>query len=300
MILFWVICIVMIAIALAFVLPPLLQRDDKNAQQEDSGRQAANVAVYRDQIAELQREMENGIVSPEQYQEDRDALERRLLQDVAAPGEAVPGKEKTAGASRRFAYALAVGLPVIAIALYLGVGKLDAMSASPSPTEPAPAAAPSSPMVSGQPSQEQIEANVAVLAKRLEQSPDDLQGWMMLARSYSSMEKYNEAAAAYGKATALKTDDADLWANYAFAAAMANGRRLQGQPQDLINKALQVDPQNLRALQLAGSAAFEVKNYQLAIEYWERLSRKTPPDSEVGRALAEQIAEARTLSGAGK
>ncbi|MEO8434984.1 MAG: c-type cytochrome biogenesis protein CcmI [Pyrinomonadaceae bacterium] len=299
MIIFWVTCIVLVVIALAFVLPPLLQ-PDKNAQQEDSGRQAANVAVYRDQIAELRREMENGIVSPEQYQEDRDALERRLLQDVADPDEAGTEKGKTAGASRPFAYAFAIGLPVIAVALYLVVGKLDAMSASPSPTEPAQTAAPVSPMVNGQPSQEQIEANVATLAKRLEQKPGDLQGWMMLARSYSSMEKYNEAAGAYAKATALKTDDADLWADYAFAAAMANGRRLEGQPSDLINKALKVDPENLKALQLAGTAAFEVKNYQLAIQYWERLSRKTPPDSEVGQALSRRIDEARALSRAGK
>lgn len=300
MITFWITCIVLVVIALAFILPPLLQRDDKNTQQEDSGRQAANVAVYRDQIVELQREMENGIVSPEQYQEDRDALERRLLQDVAVPEAGGAGKEKSGGATRSFAYALAIGIPVVAVALYLMVGKLDAMSASPSSTEPAQTAAPVGPMMNGQPSQEQIEANVAALAKRLEQSPGDLQGWMMLARSYSSMEKYNEAAAAYAKATALKTDDASLWTDYAFAAAMANGRRLEGQPSDLVNKALKIDPENLKALQLAGSAAFEVKNYQLAIQYWERVIRKMPPDSEVGQVLSRRIDEARTLSQAGK
>src|SRR5688572_10618053 len=264
MIIFWVTCIVLVAIALAFILPTLLQRDDKNTRQEDGGRRAANVAVYRDQIAELQREMENGIVSPEQYQEDRDALERRLLQDVAVPDSAGTVNGKSTGATRGIAYALAIGIPVIAVALYLLLGKLDAMSASPSPTESAQTAAPVSPMVNGQPSQKQIEANVAALAKRLEQSPDDLQGWTMLARSYSSMEKYSEAAAAYAKATALKTDDAVLWADQAFATAMANGRRLEGQPTDLINKALEADPENLKALQLAGSAAFEVKNYPLA------------------------------------
>ena len=296
MIVFCVTCLVLVAIALAFILPTLLQRDDKNTRQEDSGRRAANLAVYRDQIAELQREMENGIVSPEQYQEDRDALERRLLQDVAIPDEVAAGDKKTQGTSRGFAYALAIGIPVIAVALYLLVGKLDAMSASPSSTAPPQTAAPLGPMVNGQPSQEQIEANVASLAKRLEQSPEDLQGWMMLARSYSSMEKYSEASGAYAKVTALNSNDADLWADYAFAAAMANGRRLAGQPTDLINKALKVDPENLKALQLAGSAAFEVKNYQLAIQYWERVLRKMPPDSEVGQVLSRRIDEARTLS----
>jgi cytochrome c-type biogenesis protein CcmH len=110
------------------------------------------------------------------------------------------------------------------------------------------------------------------------------------------MEKYSEASAAFAKATALKPDDADLLASYAFALAMANGRRLAGQPAELLRQALKVDPENPKALQLAGSAAYEARNYQGAITYWVKLQQKTPPDSELGRALVEQIAEARKLA----
>ncbi len=106
----------------------------------------------------------------------------------------------------------------------------------------------------------------------------------MLARSYSSMERFGEAAGAYAKATELTPNDADLWAEYAFASAMASGRSLEGKPMELIEQALKVDPENAKALQLAGSAAFQAKDYKKAVGYWERVLKQVPPDSEVGRA----------------
>lgn len=309
MILFGLICLVLIAIALAFVLPPLRQSADTKPSVDDGSRKEANVAVYRDQIAELEADLNNGIIDPEQYQEDREALERRLLDDVALAedSETVAGDviaPTTARPGRSLAFSIALAIPLVAIALYLSIGNPKALSlasgsSSPVAESPNPAG-PRSPMVDGRPSQQQIEANVASLAKRMEQSPNDVQGWIMLARSYASLEKYHEAAGAYAKATALKPDDADLWADYAFATAIANDRRLQGPALALVNKALAVDPENPKALQLAGSAAFEVKDYQRAIEYWQRLSQKAPPDSEMGRELAERIAEAKQLSGGTK
>ena len=294
MITFWLVSAFFVVIALAFILPPLLQGREKNQEEDDAERKQANLAVYRDQIAEMERDLENGIVNPEQYRQDRDELERRLLEDVSPKRGGEPVPVKAGSASRALVYGIAVGIPVAAIALYLTLGNPNAISAS--STAPSPAAGPMSPSANGQRTQQQIEANVASLAKRLEQNPGDVQGWMMLARSYSSMERFNDASAAYAKAAALKTDDANLWAEYAFAMAMANGQSLQGQPLELINKALQVDPENPKALQLAGSAAFEVKNYQQAINYWQRVLQKTSPESEVGQAIAERIAEARTLA----
>lgn len=120
----------------------------------------------------------------------------------------------------------------------------------------------------------------------------------MLARSYSSVEKFSEAAGAYAKVTELKPNDADLWAEYAFATAMAGGESLAGRPMELINRALKVDPENAKALQLAGSAAFEAKDYKKAIDYWERVLKQVPPNSEVGQAITERINEAKTLASA--
>ena len=291
MILFWVICALLIVIALAFVLPPVLQRSQETKTKTDDERRQANIAVYRDQLSELEADLRNGIIGEEQFAQDRDEIERRLLEDTAQTGS-----KKTAPATvnaRGTAYVLGFSIPFIAIIFYLNVGEPNLIE-NPAVVSSPPTATAAGPM---ERSQEQIEANVEKLAKKLESNPNDAQGWTMLARSYSSMEKFSEAAGAYAKATDLTPRDADLWSEYAFATAMASGRSLQGKPMELINHALQVDPENAKALQLAGSAAFEAKDYKKAVDYWQRVLKKVPADSEVGKAITGRINEAKTLAG---
>lgn len=289
MILFWVICALLIVIALAFVLPPLLQRSDDPEVVSDEERKQANIAVYRDQLSELEADLRNGIVAEDQYAQDRDEIERRLLEDT------VTTRSKKGAApidARSTAYLLGFGLPLVAIIFYLKVGEPERI------TNPAPVGAPPSAESSAPPerTQAQIDANVAKLAERLKSNPNDAQGWTMLARSYSSMEKYSEAADAYAKATELNPKDADLLAEYAFTAGMAGGKTLEGKPTELINRALKVDPENPKALQLAGSAAFQAKDYNKAIEYWQRVLKKVPPGSEVAETINARINEAKSLA----
>ena len=294
MILFWVIAAVMVAIAWAFVLPPLLAAAE--GQPADESKES-NVSVYRDQLAELEADLRNGIIAADQYQQDRDAIERRMLEDVSAT-EGRAATTAPANSDRRPAYAIAVAIPVLALVLYLQIGNPGLKPQGRPEPPPEPAAAESS-QTDSQTGQRNIEANVAALAKRLEQNPKDVQGWTMLARSYTNMEKYKEASDAYAKATALKSDDADLWADYAFTMAMANGQHLQGKPQELLAKALQLDPDNAKGLELAGSAAFETKKYKQAIEYWQRLLAKTPAGSELAQTITRRIDQAKSLAGSG-
>ena len=291
MILFWVICALLIVIALAFVLPPALQRPEESSVVADDERKQANIAVYRDQLSELDADLRNGIVAEDQYAQDREEIERRLLEDTATTRT-----KKTGGAApinaRNTAYLLGIGLPLVAIVFYMTIGEPDRI------TNPAPVGGPPSAASAAPPerTQEQIEANVAKLAQRLQSNPNDAQGWAMLARSYSSMEKYSDAANAYAKATEINAKDADLWAEYAFATGMAEGRSLEGKPTELINRALKVDPENPKALQLAGSAAFQAKDYKKAIDYWQRVLKKVPPGSEVAETINARINEAKTLA----
>ncbi len=290
---FWVICAAFILFALAFILPPVLQRSDESERESEDERRNANIAVYRDQLAELEADLRNGIIGQEQYAQDRDEIERRLLDDTSA----VKIKPKTVSASARStAYAIALGLPVAAIVFYLNVGNPKAVTNEAEPTRP-PGARGSAP---AERTQEQIEANVAALAKRLQENPNDAQGWTMLARSYASMERFGEAAGAYAKATQLSPNDADLWAAYAFVTAMASGRSLEGRPTELIEKALQVDPENVSALQLAGGAAFQAKDYKRAITYWERVLKQIPPNSQEAQLITARLNEAKTLAGTNK
>lgn len=283
MITFWVGCAILAAIALAFLLPPLLAPSSKTNQPPTRDAKEANINVYQDQLRELDTDLKHGIIAPEQYEQDRDELERRLLEDVSASSEN-PSQQVGASHGRSAAYALALGLPVLAVILYLQIGSPNVATQAQSSAQPA----------AGDFTQQRIEANVAALAQRLEQNPNDLQGWKMLGRAYLTLERYSEASSAYGKATELKQDDAELWVDYAIAVAMAQGQRLQGRPVELIERALQVDPANTKALELAGNAAFESRDYQRAIGYWERVLKGLPPNSEASASIEKKINEART------
>ena len=297
MMLFWLVCALLIIIAFAFVLPTALQRNDKSRRAIADERKLANIAIYRDQLSELEADLKNGIVSQEQHALDRDEIERRLLDDT---GGAAPATRKAAtatapAASRGTAYAIAFTLPLAAVIFYWQIGNPDGITGTPRVVAPAPPAE-----STAQRSQAQIEANVAKLAERLKTNPNDADGWKMLARSYTEMSRFGEAAGAYAKATELRPDDADLWADYAYVSALASGRRLEGQPTEFINHALKLDPENIKALELAGLAAFQSKNYTKAIEYWERVMTKIPPDSEVGQTIQQRINEAKTLAAGAK
>jgi cytochrome c-type biogenesis protein CcmH len=109
--------------------------------------------------------------------------------------------------------------------------------------------------------------------------------------------RFPEAAAAYEKAVALLPADAQLLADYADALAMSQGQKLEGQPLEIIKRALKTDPANLKALALAGTAAFERKDYPGAVGYWEKVVQAAPADSEFARSIGNSLEEARVLAG---
>jgi cytochrome c-type biogenesis protein CcmH len=138
-------------------------------------------------------------------------------------------------------------------------------------------------------SPEQINAMVAKLAERMQANPDDMQGWLMLARSYKTMGRYEDAAAAYGKAEKVIDDDPELLASYAETLAMASGKGLKGKPAQLIARALKLDPKQPHALFLAGAAAMEAGDKKQGIAYWEALLPQVEPGSEIDQLLRSGI-----------
>ena len=287
MLTFWIIAALFILFALWFVLPPLLE---KSAADDTDDLRAANVLIYQDQFKEMEADLKNGLVSEDQYQQDKEELERRLLEDIKAPD--VESSKSSAG-TRNFAYGVGMAIPVGVIALYFLIGNPKGLFPSLASAELAsPSTQQGAPM-----SNQQIAANVEKLAKRLEQNPNDAQGWLMLARSYTLMERFADAASAYEHATALNANDATIWADYAEASAMANGQRLAGKPTEAINRALQIDPKNQKALDLAGSAAYQAGDYKKAIDYWQKLLNELPAGSEELRTVSDQIAKAKQEAG---
>jgi len=275
---FWSIAALLAAVALAFVLPALLgRRRASGAATAD----AANVAIHRDQLKELDADLAAGTLSPEQRDEARREIEQRLLDDLRA-GD---GTRASPASGRRTGMAVAAALPVAALLLYLAVGNPAAL-------------APGTASRDGHSiTREQIEGMVERLAERMKENPDDVKGWTMLGRSYAVLDRHAEAAAAYVNAVKRSEPDAQLLADYADALAMAQGRNLRGEPERLIAQALQVDPRNVKALLLAGTVAFQDKKFKDAIAYWERILTVVPPESEIADSARDSIADARALAG---
>ena len=263
--------------ALSFVVMPLLRRRGANRVS----RSGLNLAVYRDQLRELDADVRAGTLSAEQYEKAKQELEARMLEDVDA-GDVAANAPKP---ERITAIMLGLALPLCAVALYLVVGNPAALTPEVANSS-AHAVTP-----------QQLEGMVQKLAARLESNPEDAEGWFMLARSYSVLGRFDKSAAAYAEAVKRLPEDAQLLADYADALAMAQGQRLAGEPEKLIERALRKDPNNVKALALAGSAAFERKDYAKAVSYWERTLPLASGDPEFTRSVNASLAEARSLGG---
>jgi cytochrome c-type biogenesis protein CcmH len=250
-----------------------------------------NAAVYRDQLAELDAALAEGAIAPDHHVQAREAVRGRLAQDLgnSTPTVAVAVVGRSA-ATRWTAGVIGVGVPIAAALLYLALGNPAALLAQPSAD-----------VVAGDSAHglqsPQIAAMVERLATRLADNPDDIEGWVMLARSYSALGRFEEAGRAYAQAITISPDDPALLADAADVVAMAQGRRFDGEPDRLIAWALTKDPRHVKALALAGTAAFNRKDYNRAIGYWTRIREQALPDSDMAASIDASIAQARQLAG---
>jgi len=271
---FWAISGLFVTGALLFIVPPLL------AQRERIrfSRNATNLAIYRDQMRELDADLAAGKLAPAEHGKARAELEARLLEDVDAAG----AEARAPRGGRRSAVAVGVAVPLAALAIYFAVGAPDALA--PRPGQPPMAA-------------HEFEGMVNKLAARLRENPEDAEGWAMLGRSYAVLGRFPEAVDAYAEAAQREPRDAQLLADFADALAMARGRKLQGEPEKLVLRALQVNPDNLKALALAGTAAFERQDFRRATGYWQRMLPLVPPDSRDAQIIRDNVAQATQLAG---
>ena len=278
MTLFWALAAALTAAALAFLLPPLLRL--RTAAPDD--RVAANAAIYREQLEELAADLQRGAIGKEEFERASREIERRIVAEHAAGGPQAAQYRPLLAA----AIAIGLGLPLLAGVGYWKLG-------NPEGLQNVATAADEAHKLTGA----QMEALVERLAERMEQSPDNAEGWALLGRSLNALGRHERAAAAYAKAAQLLPQNADILADYADALAMARGRNLEGEPFALVKRALAADPDHVKALALAGTAEFERRNYPGAIAYWERILKVVPPDSEFTRSVIGSIAEARELAG---
>ena len=284
MTMFWVLALLLLLVALAILLVPLLRA--RAADDTAASRTASNLTVYRDQLAELDADLAAGTIDRAQWEAATADLQRGLIEDESAGEEVALGPPRRAlGAT----IAIVALMPVTVLLVYLAVGNPNALN--PVQAQASQASAPH------QLSPEQIESMVARLAQRLDANPDDLEGWIMLARTYLALGKTGEAVGAFAKAEKRFPKDAQLLADYADSLALAQGRNFNGKPEELIMRALKADSNNVKALALAGTVEFEKRDFRRAADYWKRILPLLPPDSNMLESVRGNIKEAESLLG---
>ncbi|MDO8346406.1 MAG: c-type cytochrome biogenesis protein CcmI [Rugosibacter sp.] len=238
-----------------------------------------NTTIHRDRLAELDRDRASGVLAAADYAEAHEELQRQLLDDTA-PIEHAAAPESNAH-RHGIVIALALLLPVSAVGLYALLGTPAALVAETARTQPGAT---------------EMEALVTQLAQKMEKNPDDPQGWVMLARSYKALGRWEEAERAFARIPQVVAQDAALLADRAEVLAQHAGS-FEGQPRALLAQALRLDANATQALLLSGVDAFENKRYAVAIGHWQRLLKVIEPGSENAKPIEAAIARARERLG---
>ena len=268
------------------------------------------------QRAQLEALIDSGVLTGEAAGQARDRLEAQIaaadspaVADVGvgvgidgggggggAAAATLPPAPGAAAAAERASPRLLLGLLVFVLlfgmAGYAWLGNPAGLAVAPG--EPAAVQAESGPQM---PSQADFEAMTERLAERLKTTPDDVEAWTMLGRLYNLLERYPQALQAFRQVLALQPQAAQAHADVAEALAMVNDRKLDGEPEQLIKHALVLDPDNAKALGLAGTLAFERGDAATAAGHWERALKATPSGSDMANRLRLAVDEARKSAG---
>lgn len=247
------------------------------AKESATSRRQMNAAIYREELDKLEADRLSGVVDSANYEQVHAEMRQRLFQDTDEADDLA-----VLGSPKKTMVGISIFVVILSTGLYFGLGDVfriaDMNDAKPM-------------------AQEGVEKMVAEFAAKMEKEPDNLKGWAMLARSYRILGRNADAEKAYVRAGSFVDSDPQLLADYAdVLAANANGN-FAGKPLQLINKALALDPNNLLALWLSGTADFNAQNYKAAVQSWEKLAKQLPADSNEARTIAESIAEARSKGG---
>ncbi|WP_312434415.1 c-type cytochrome biogenesis protein CcmI [Achromobacter sp.] len=281
----WLIVLALLLATLLCLVPPLLRRTPAAETASD----ASVRAFYLAQREQLRRDLDNGALSPQAHARADEELQRDLLQDLAMrrdPRARLGGQRAGIAA----ACVLTVAVPVAAVLLYGQLGNPRAAATIAMSPAPEPHA---------QDADNDMALAINALAQRLRASPDDADGWYMLARSYETLGRYNDAIAAYQEVLRLAPGQPLVLADLADALLSAR----QGQPDAdsvaAVAQALQAEPDQPKALALAGMMALRRGDAAEALTHWERLQKLLPADSEAARQIQTNIAQARAMATGG-
>lgn len=268
---FWALALALVLATLAALVVPLVR---SRSRREGPAADDASAAVYRDQKRQLDADFAAGAISAE----ERDATEGEIVARLGAELSAASGATPASAGRAPWIVAIVIVaiVPAAALVAYLALGNpqaLDAGAARQRMTD------------------SEVVSMVERLAQRMKENPSDPQGWLLLGRSWSALQRYQESADAYAEAVKRMPGNADALADWADALAMAQGRKLAGKPTEIIGQALAADPTHPKSLALAASAAMERGDDKSAVRYWKALLAVVPPGSEDAQGIQATIAQ---------
>ncbi len=274
---FWIIAIIMMALALAFLLPALRKKstvivDDRREQ---------NIIIAKQQLAELEVEHKEGNIEPDAYESAKSELEQALYDDLEGSGKTVI-KDTNTTETRYGLIFTALFVPLLAIGLYNLIGKQEAIAQS-SMKHPD--------NMTQEEKRTSISDMLSKLENKLKDEPNNIEGWLMLGRSYMVVDRNDDALKAYTKAADLAPDSANALLQIADGIATVKEGDLTGKPETLVLKALQKEPENIMALWLAGMAAKQRGVNAQALQHWTKLEPILDPTSEERRKVRLLITE---------
>lgn len=280
--------VVLVAIALLFVVPALLRKNQPITDQYDD----FNVAIAKDRLKELKLQRDAGEITETVYQQMHDELESTLAIDLSNQSMSA-NTEKPSVAPKAKLTAIIVGLfvPVLAVFVYAQLGDFNAATGVAVKSVEIPAGEDGRPQMT-------IEEAIAKLEQRLEAEPENPDGWFMLAKTYMSIQQYQKSASAYEKVIALVGDDIQLLLGYADALAMSEGGKLTGKAKPVLDNVMKLAPNSPTVLWMAGTAESQQGNYKEALIFWYKLKPMLDAEPEAQRQLSQLIQGAESQLGA--
>ncbi|MBU6467815.1 MAG: c-type cytochrome biogenesis protein CcmI [Betaproteobacteria bacterium] len=262
--------IITAAVLLVIIMAVLFWVTRRQSRVNDNQR-ALNIAVYRDQLAELQEELKAGSMAQEDFEQASSEIQRRLLEDTAEQHALTENKT-----DRRWIWGAIVLIPILSVSFYLWRGHLDVF-------KPENAAL----------SEGQITAMVEGLAAKLAKNPNDPKGWAMLGHSYMTLNRPIDAVNAFAHIESTMNDDPSLMADYAEALVASGEDKGFVHSQVLVAKVLKLEPGNPKGLYLHGGFLFAQKDYKGAEESWKKLVPLMDPSSSDAKFVLDSINQAR-------
>ena len=254
---FWILVSGLLGLALLILILPILRA---KTEVEANNRQQQNIDIARASKLTLDVALSKGELEQQEYDSNLRDLETALALDLEYSD---PDAREQHG---KWVIWLLIGLlPLVSIGLYFQLGEYRVIE-DPTLTQVADSAE-----TPNQHSDLSVEEMVEIVQKRLLENPDDAQGWFVLGKTMMTQQKFDEAVTAFRRTIELVGDEPGVLFTLADAIAMQNNGDMQGEPQQLMNRGLAIDPNNPTGLWLKGLAAEQQQDYQAAHAAWTRL-----------------------------